>query len=58
MFEAGDRMLIMCGDGGPAISRLVTYPPPVEIVERGGTYVLEDDGPPTEWRYVWVPATP
>jgi hypothetical protein len=53
--EAGERMLIPC-DGGPSTSRLVRYPPPVEIDERGGTYVLVDDGPATEWRYQFVPA--
>jgi hypothetical protein len=46
-------MLLPC-DGGPSISRLVTYPPPPEIYERGGTYVLVDDGPPEHWRYDFV----
>jgi hypothetical protein len=50
----GDRMLIPC-DGGPSVSRLVRYPPPLEIEERGGTYVLVDDGPPEQWRYDFVP---
>ena len=31
--------------GGPSISRLVTCPPPLEIVEHEGLYVLIDDGP-------------
>jgi hypothetical protein len=46
-------MLLGC-DGGPSQSRLVTFPPPLEIPERGGVYVLQDDGPPHEWRYLWV----
>ena len=48
--EDGERMLIPC-DGGPCRSRLVRYPPPLEIAERGGTYVLVDDGPAELWRY-------
>jgi hypothetical protein len=50
----GDRMLIPC-DGGPSNSRLVRYPPPLEIEERDGVYVLVDDGPPESWRYDFVP---
>ena len=46
-------MLIPC-EGGPSISRLVRYPPPLEIEERGGIYVLVDDGPPEQWRYDFV----
>jgi hypothetical protein len=47
-------MFIAC-QGGPSISRLERYPPALEIEERGGLYVLEDDGPPEQWRYVFVP---
>jgi hypothetical protein len=32
----------------------VQHPAPLEIVERGGTYVLVDDGPVDTWRYVFV----
>lgn len=46
-------MLIPCV-GGKDYSRLVRYPPPVEIAERDGTYVLVDDGPPETWRYELV----
>lgn len=53
--EPGDRMLIGCDGGGPSFVRLVRFPPPLEIAERGGVYVLVDDGTPTEWRYQWVP---
>ena len=53
-YEHGERVLVRC-DGGPSQSRLVTYPPPLEIVERGGVYVLVDDGDPADWRYDWVP---
>lgn len=42
-------------DGGPSISRLETFPPPLEVGERSGLYVLEDDGPPEQWRYLFVP---
>jgi hypothetical protein len=54
--EPGERMLIRC-EGGPSTSRLERYPPPVEIVERTGVYVLVDDGPPTQWWYEFVPST-
>ena len=37
------------------MSRLVRYPPPLEIDEVGGTYVLVDDGRPELWRYQFVP---
>ena len=56
MFERGDRMLIAC-DGGPSTTRLVEYPPPLEIAERGGLYVLVDEGEPPDWRYVFVSGT-
>ena len=52
----GERMLIPCV-GGPSTSRLVRYPPPLEIVERDGIYVLVDDGPPEQWWYQFVPNT-
>ncbi len=55
--EHGERMLIGC-DGGPSQGRLVRFPPPLEIAERGGMYVLVDDGPPHEWRYLFVPDEP
>ena len=47
-------MLIPC-DGGPSTSRLERFPPPVEVTERGGLYVLVDDGPVEAWRYLFVP---
>jgi hypothetical protein len=50
----GDRMFVRCR-GGPSHSRLERYPPPLEIQERGGVYVLEDEGPPEEWCYQFVP---
>lgn len=52
--QAGERMLIVC-EGGPSNTRLVRYPPPLEIEEHDGVYVLEDDGPPERWRYLFVP---
>jgi hypothetical protein len=54
---AGDRMLLWC-DGGPAPCRVATWPPPLEIAEPGGVYVLVDVGPPADWRYIFVPAQP
>jgi hypothetical protein len=50
-------MFVRC-QGGPSISRLETFPPRLEIDERDGMYVLVDDGPPDEWRYLFVPDTP
>lgn len=47
-------MFIPC-EGGPSTSRLEQYPPPLEIEEHEGTYVLVDDGPLDKWRYVFVP---
>ena len=54
MPEVGERMLIWC-DRGPSISRLVTFPPPLEIAVAGGLYVLVDDGPPASWCSEFVP---
>jgi hypothetical protein len=50
-------MFIRC-DGGPSRSRLERYPPALEIEERGGMYVLQDDGPPDQWSYLFVPNEP
>ena len=55
--QDGERMLIPC-DRGPSQSRLVHYPPPLEIPERHGTYVLVDDGPPEQWRYAFITDDP
>jgi hypothetical protein len=46
-------MLLNC-EGGPSRLRLVYFPPPLEIEERGGLYVLVDDGEPSEWWYQFV----
>ena len=56
VLEPGDRLFIPC-EGGPSWSRLVTYPPPLEISERDGLYVLVDDGPRDQWSYQFVPRT-
>jgi hypothetical protein len=53
----GERMLIRC-QGGPSTSRLAWFPPPLEVIEVGGTYVLVDEGPPQDWWYEFVPAEP
>jgi hypothetical protein len=53
VLQPGDRMLIRC-EGGPSISRLERYPPPLEVEERDGMYVLVDEGPPEQWWYEFV----
>jgi hypothetical protein len=50
----GDRLFVQC-EGGPCRSRLEYFPPPLEIDERGGTYVLMNEGEPHEWLYLFVP---
>lgn len=49
----GDEMMIWC-DGGRSMIKRQVFPPDGEIVEEDGIYVLHDDGPPTQWRYVFV----
>ncbi len=56
MVEHGERMLIPCRGGGPSNSRLVRYPPPLEIEEPDGIYALVDEGPPESWYYAFVPS--
>ncbi len=46
-------MLIPC-EGGPAIARVVRYPPPVELMVEGGVYVLVDAGSPEHWSYEFI----
>ena len=53
----GERMLIGC-EGGPSNSRLIHWPPPLEITDRGGLYVLQDAGSIEHWTYLWVPHPP
>jgi hypothetical protein len=53
VIENGERFFIRC-EGGPSRSRLATYPPPLEVDEADGTYVLVDDGPIEEWHYDFV----
>lgn len=53
----GERFLIAC-EGGPSQSRLVHWPVPLEIVERGGLYVLRDTGSIHDWSYVWIANVP
>lgn len=50
----GDRLFVPGHGGGPCTSRLVTYPPPIEILDGGGIYVLNDDGTQDDWHF-WVP---
>lgn len=54
MWSVGDPLLIRCA-GGPSNSRLVHWPPPLEIADRGGLYVLQDVGTVEDWSYLWVP---
>ena len=51
---AGDRLFIPC-EGGPSWNRLEHFPPRLEVDERDGTYVLDDSGPRSTWRYRFVP---
>lgn len=53
--EPGDRVFVRC-EGGPCTSRLVDWPVPLEIEDRGGLYVLDDHGGLDEWAYLWVDA--
>ena len=50
----GDRMIVECRGDGPSNGRLVRSPPPLEIEDRGGLYVLVDAGPPEDWYYDWL----
>jgi hypothetical protein len=52
--RSGDRLFVPC-EGGPCQSRLEFFPPRLEIVERGGLYVLIDEGDVQDWRYLFVP---
>jgi hypothetical protein len=52
--RAGDRIFVQC-DGGPCTSRLETFPPRLEIEEKGGLYVLLDEGPIEDWKYQFLP---
>jgi len=54
--QRGDRMLLPC-IGGPSQARLVHHPAPTEILERGGMYVLVDDGVVEDWHYDWIADT-
>jgi len=36
---------------------LERFPPQLEIDERGGMYVLIDEGDPANWRYLFIPST-
>ena len=56
VLHEGDRLFIPC-EGGPSSTRLEDFPPRLELAERGGTYVLDDDGPRDRWRYIFVPRT-
>jgi hypothetical protein len=49
----GDRMWIP-SVGGTIQSRMERFPPPLEIHQDGGVYVLIDEGPPGDWRYEFV----
>lgn len=51
--QIGDEMMIWCEGGRSSIKRQ-TYPPDIEIAEGDGVYVLHDDGPSPQWRYVFV----
>jgi hypothetical protein len=52
--RVGDKLFVPC-EGGPSTTRLETYPPRLELHERGGSYILIDEGLREEWRYLFVP---
>jgi hypothetical protein len=53
LVRPGQRIFVLC-EGGPCLSRLEDFPPRLEIAERGGTYVLVDEGRLSDWRYLFV----
>jgi len=53
VLHPGDRFFIPC-EGGPSTSRLEAFPPRLEVEESDGVYVLEDEGPRDQWRYIFV----
>jgi hypothetical protein len=57
VLRPGDRLFVAC-EGGPSASRLETFPPRLEVPEKGGVYVLLDVGPRDAWRYLFVPSEP
>jgi MOSC domain-containing protein YiiM len=52
--RAGDRIFVQC-ERGPCTSRLETFPPRLEIEEKGGLYVLLDQRPIDDWKYQFLP---
>ena len=54
LVRPGDRIFVRC-EGGPCLSRSESFPPRLEIVERGGASVLVDEGELPDWRYLFVP---
>jgi hypothetical protein len=57
VLRPGDRIFIAC-EGGPSWNRLEVWPPRLEVPEPDGVYVLQDDGPRSDWRYLFVPRQP
>ena len=57
VLSAGDRVFIVC-EGGPSFSHMEVFPPRTEVAEKDGLYVLIDVGPPSDWKYVFVPRRP
>lgn len=53
--RTGHPIVIRC-DGGPRTSRAETFPPRFEVAEKGGLYVLLDEGPIADWKYQFVPS--
>ena len=52
--QPGDRLFVQC-KGGPSTSLLVDFPLPLEIEQRTGVYILNDDGGQDDWAYFFVP---
>jgi hypothetical protein len=57
VLQEGERLFIPC-EGGPSTSRRERFPPPLEVEEKDGVYVLVDEGALEDWRYVFVPREP
>jgi hypothetical protein len=54
VLQPGDRFFIPCV-GGPSTTRLEHFPPRLELDEKDGMYILDDEGPRDDWRYIFVP---
>ena len=51
--KAGEEMMVWC-EGGRSMIKREVFPPRLEIPDDGGMYVLNDQGDPADWRYVFI----